>query len=90
MGLGSTVSLCSMKGNAALSSRKARGWNNYLSGSRIGKGFHPRVKLVVEPSQPTTQACGAGACPMVLEVDAMAKVGVEKIAKNQVAFQGLH
>jgi hypothetical protein len=27
---------------------------------------------------------------MVLEVDAMAKVGVKKIAKKQVAFEGLH
>jgi hypothetical protein len=47
------------------------------------------MKLMIQPAEPTPQAPGAGPGPMVLEVHAMAKVRVQKIAEGEIALESL-
>src|SRR3984957_12439338 len=70
-------------------SGQATGGHHDLFGPGIGKAFHPGVELMVEPAEPTPQTSGARSAPVMLEVHAMAKVGVEQIAKREIALQRL-
>ena len=45
---------------------------------------------MIEPAEPAPQTLGAGLAPMMFQVHAMAKVRVKKVAKSQIALQGLY